>query len=197
MSPASAVAARVTVAGVGQPVGVLGVASRLVIAPVKTSSASRIGVSKVPAGDGPAPEIPGTVERSVFPSTAAKSGRSKRIAGVSERKAMGSLFFSCRVKRSGTMFEVVERLTARGITREALVEAGMALYVPHGLEADAARVRLGALLERHLRDPNVAALLIGAILLEEELVEQRRRSDSPRTRSSWSRTRSSGWPSPR
>ena len=72
------------------------------------------------------------------------------------------------------MFEVAERLAARGITREALVEAGMALYVPHGMEADAARARLGALLERHLRDPNVAALLIGAMLLEEELVERRR-----------------------
>ncbi len=93
-SPASASAARVTVAGVGQPVGVLGVASRLVMAPVRTSSASRIGVSRVPCGDGPAPEIPGTVERSVFPSTAAKSGRSNRIAGVSERNGHGiSIFF--------------------------------------------------------------------------------------------------------
>ena len=75
------------------------------------------------------------------------------------------------------MFEVVERLDARGITRGALVEAGMALYVPHGMDADAASERLGALLDRHLRDPNVAALLIGAMLLEEELVEKRRRSE--------------------
>ncbi|NLX49667.1 MAG: phosphatidylglycerophosphatase A [Methanospirillum sp.] len=75
------------------------------------------------------------------------------------------------------MFEIEERLAARGITREALVEAGMALYVPHGLEAGAARARLDALIARHLRDPNVAALLVGALLLEEELVERRRASE--------------------
>lgn len=75
------------------------------------------------------------------------------------------------------MFEVEERLAARGITCDALVEAGMALYVPHGMGEEAARERLGALIERHLRDPNVAALLIGAVLLEEELVERRRTSE--------------------
>lgn len=75
------------------------------------------------------------------------------------------------------MFEVEERLAARGVTREALVEAGMALYVPHGLDAAAAALRLEALLDRHLRDPNVAALLIGALLLEEELVERREGSE--------------------
>ncbi len=75
------------------------------------------------------------------------------------------------------MFEIEERLAGKGITREALVEAGMALYVPHGLGPDAAAARLDALLTRHLRDPNVAALLVGAILLEEELVERRKSSE--------------------
>ncbi len=75
------------------------------------------------------------------------------------------------------MFEVEARLAARGVTREALVEAGMVLYVPHGLEGGAARERLGALIDRHLRDPNVAALLVGALLLEQELVERRERSE--------------------
>ena len=75
------------------------------------------------------------------------------------------------------MFEIEERLATKGITREALVEAGMALYVPHGLDSEAAAVRLDALVTRHLRDPNVAALLIGAILLEEELVERRKESE--------------------
>lgn len=75
------------------------------------------------------------------------------------------------------MFEIEERLATKGITREALVEAGMALYVPHGLNFEAAAMRLDALVTRHLRDPNVAALLIGAILLEEELVERRKKSE--------------------
>jgi len=75
------------------------------------------------------------------------------------------------------MFEIEERLAGKGITREALVEAGMALYAPHGLEPAEAAARLDALLARHLRDPNVAALLVGAILLEEELVERRKNSE--------------------
>jgi hypothetical protein len=54
---------RVMVAGVGHPVGVFGRAATLVIAPVVTSSASRTGVSRVFSGEGPAPEIPGTVEK--------------------------------------------------------------------------------------------------------------------------------------
>ena len=75
------------------------------------------------------------------------------------------------------MFEIEERLATRGITRKALVEAGMALYVPHGLDPEASAARLDALFTRHLRDPNVAALLIGAVLLEEELVERRKGSE--------------------
>ena len=75
------------------------------------------------------------------------------------------------------MFEIEERLNAKGITRTALVEAGMALYVPHGQEIAAARVRLDNLLTRALRDPNVSALLVGALLLEDELVERRRDSE--------------------
>ncbi|HOT94683.1 MAG TPA: phosphatidylglycerophosphatase A [Methanoregulaceae archaeon] len=75
------------------------------------------------------------------------------------------------------MFEIEERLARKGITREALVEAGMALYVPHGLSSAKAAERLDSLLARHLRDPNVAALLIGAVLLEEELVERRKGSE--------------------
>lgn len=75
------------------------------------------------------------------------------------------------------MFEVEERLARKGITREAIIEAGMALYVPHGLGPEMAAARLDGLLTRHLRDPNVAALLVGAVLLEEELVERRRESE--------------------
>jgi hypothetical protein len=55
------------VAGVGQPVGVLGFEGWLWIEPLRTSSESRFGVNKVFFGEGPAPEIPGTVERRVFP----------------------------------------------------------------------------------------------------------------------------------
>jgi hypothetical protein len=52
------------------------------------SSESRTGVRTVFAGEGPAPETPGTVERSVFPRTTQKSGRSGRFGGLPERKGI-------------------------------------------------------------------------------------------------------------
>jgi hypothetical protein len=58
----------------------------LVIAPVVMSSASRTGVSSVFSGVGPAPDIPGTVDSMVFPSTTAIIGRRGLNPGSSERK---------------------------------------------------------------------------------------------------------------
>jgi hypothetical protein len=66
--------ARVIDAGVGQPVGVFGFTGLLVIDPWIISSASRIGVSRVFSGFGPAPEIPGTVLRIVLARMLEKTG---------------------------------------------------------------------------------------------------------------------------
>jgi hypothetical protein len=75
-------------AGVGQPDGVLGFSCILEIRPFTISSASRTGVSRVFSAVGPAPEIPGTVERRVFASIPQKTGFEKAISGVFERKPM-------------------------------------------------------------------------------------------------------------
>lgn len=71
------------------------------------------------------------------------------------------------------MFGALERLRARGVEVDGMVEAGMALYVPHGIDAEAAAVILKKLILRALDDPNVSSLLVGAILLEEELFGRR------------------------
>jgi hypothetical protein len=75
-------------AGVGQPVGVFGLTDWLVIRPVVTSSASRFGVRSVCSGVGPAPEMPGIVEITVFPSITQKTGFFPEIWGVPIRNAM-------------------------------------------------------------------------------------------------------------
>ena len=68
--------ALVMVAGVGQPVGVFGLAGILVIAPFVISSASSTGVRRVFSAVGPAPETPGTVESMVLARIPIKSGLS-------------------------------------------------------------------------------------------------------------------------
>jgi hypothetical protein len=75
-------------AGVGQPDGVLGFRGILEIRPFAISSASRTGVSRVFSAVGPAPEIPGTVERRVFASIPQKTGFEKVISGILERNTM-------------------------------------------------------------------------------------------------------------
>ena len=67
------------------------------------------------------------------------------------------------------MFGIYERLAEKGVTMDEIVEAAMALYVPHGMPADKARGAIRARIEKSLTDPNVASLLLGAVLLEEEL----------------------------
>jgi hypothetical protein len=76
------------VAGVGQPVGVLGLSGKLVILPLVTSSASRLGVKRVFSGVGPAPDKPGIVEIMVFPRIIQKIGFLHGIFGDSERKGI-------------------------------------------------------------------------------------------------------------
>ncbi|TAJ44195.1 phosphatidylglycerophosphatase A [Methanofollis fontis] len=75
------------------------------------------------------------------------------------------------------MFEIEERLSSKGITTEAIVDAGMALYVPHGMDAEEARRRLHTRITASYNDPNISSLLLGAILLEEELFERRANSE--------------------
>jgi hypothetical protein len=79
-------------AGVGQPVGVLGLTGKLVIAPVVISSASRTGVKRVFSAEGPAPETPGTVESRVLARIPQKTGRVQETRGTAERKA---ILFNC------------------------------------------------------------------------------------------------------
>lgn len=67
------------------------------------------------------------------------------------------------------MFRITERLAGKGITIEDMVAAALVLYVPHGLSADEASGRIHEKITKYLKDPNVASLLIGAILLEDEL----------------------------
>jgi hypothetical protein len=61
----------------------------LIITPLVISSASSTGVRRVFSGPGPAPEIPGTVESSVFARMPAKKGLLKAMSGFSERNPIG------------------------------------------------------------------------------------------------------------
>ncbi|MDD1718761.1 MAG: phosphatidylglycerophosphatase A [Methanoregulaceae archaeon] len=67
------------------------------------------------------------------------------------------------------MFGVEQRLAERGVTADEMIAAAMVLYVPHGKTAAQAEEDLREKFKRYLRDPNVSSLLIGAILLEDEL----------------------------
>lgn len=75
------------------------------------------------------------------------------------------------------MFEIEERLEKKGITTDAIVEAGMALYVPHGMSPESARERLRERIAASYLDPNISSLLLGAVLLEEELYDRRKNSE--------------------
>lgn len=74
------------------------------------------------------------------------------------------------------MFEIVQRLERKGITEDAIVKAAMEIYVSHGMDNESAAAELHRKIQKYLRDPNVASLLLGAILLEDELYV--RRADS-------------------
>jgi hypothetical protein len=67
---------------------VFGLRGRLVIRPVVTSSASRLGVRRVFSGVGPAPEKPGIVEIRVFPRITQNKGFLQGTQGVPERNGI-------------------------------------------------------------------------------------------------------------
>ena len=75
------------------------------------------------------------------------------------------------------MFEIEERLEAHGITLDAVVDAAMGLYVSHGMPEQEAAIEIKKKIQKSLRDPNVSSLLLGAILLEEELYIKRKDSE--------------------
>jgi len=67
------------------------------------------------------------------------------------------------------MFGIAERLEGMGIGIPPMVEAAMALYVPHGIPPGEAPGIIAAKLAKAMKDPNVSSLLLAAVLLEEEL----------------------------
>lgn len=75
------------------------------------------------------------------------------------------------------MFEIEERLLEQGISLDEIVQAGMALYVSHGMQETEAAANLRAKIQKYLKDPNVSSLLLGAILLEDELYNKRKNSE--------------------
>jgi len=76
-----------------------------------------------------------------------------------------------------TMFEIEQRLEEKGVTLDIMVSTAMELYVPHGFEAADAAPRIREKMTRALTDPNVSSLLLGAILLEDELYWKRKNSE--------------------
>ena len=75
------------------------------------------------------------------------------------------------------MFEIEDRLLEHGISLDEIVHAGMALYVSHGMDEQDAAVNLREKIQKYLKDPNVSSLLLGAILLEDELYIKRKNSE--------------------
>jgi alpha-ribazole phosphatase CobZ len=75
------------------------------------------------------------------------------------------------------MFEIEKRLRDLGITPDDMVAAAMGLYVSHGMPDEEAAVQIKKKILRYLEDPNVASLLLGAILLEDELYTKREDSE--------------------
>lgn len=75
------------------------------------------------------------------------------------------------------MFEIEQRLQKYGVTIDDMVSAAMGLYVSHGLPDDQAATEIKKMIKKYLDDPNVASLLLGAILLEEELYVKRKNSE--------------------
>ncbi|NLA39374.1 MAG: phosphatidylglycerophosphatase A [Methanomicrobiales archaeon] len=75
------------------------------------------------------------------------------------------------------MFEIEHRLEDRGIRRKDIIASAMELYVSHGIEAEEAAGLLDAKIGRAFEDPNVSSLLLGAMLLEDELYWQRKNSE--------------------
>ena len=75
------------------------------------------------------------------------------------------------------MCEIEQRLLNRGISCEDIVAAAMELYVSHGMPEDQAAAEIKRKIVKCFDDPNVSSLLLGAILLEDELFCRRKDSE--------------------
>jgi alpha-ribazole phosphatase CobZ len=75
------------------------------------------------------------------------------------------------------MFEIEQRLLDKGITLDDMVSAAMGLYVSHGMAEAEAEGEIMRKIKKYLDDPNVSSLLLGAILLEDELYHKRKNSE--------------------
>jgi alpha-ribazole phosphatase CobZ len=75
------------------------------------------------------------------------------------------------------MFEIQQRLLEKGITLDEMVTAAMGLYVSHGMPEEEAALEIRKKITKYLDDPNIASLLLGAILLEDELYTKRKNSE--------------------
>ena len=75
------------------------------------------------------------------------------------------------------MFEIEQRLLEKGVTLDDIVSAAMGLYVSHGMPEDQAAGEIRKKIKKYLGDPNVSSLLLGAILLEDELFHKRENSE--------------------
>jgi alpha-ribazole phosphatase CobZ len=75
------------------------------------------------------------------------------------------------------MFEIEQRLLDKGITLDEIVSAAMGLYVSHGMPEGQAEGEIMKKIKKYLNDPNVSSLLLGAILLEDELYHNRENSE--------------------
>jgi alpha-ribazole phosphatase CobZ len=75
------------------------------------------------------------------------------------------------------MFEIEQRLLNRGISLDDIVTAAMELYVSHGMPENQAATEIKRKIVKYLDDPNVSSLLLGAILLEDELFCRRKNSE--------------------
>jgi len=75
------------------------------------------------------------------------------------------------------MFEIERRLQEKGVSLDAIVAAAMELYVSHGMNENDATQNLHKKIKKYLQDPNVSSLLLGAILLEDELYHNRADSE--------------------
>lgn len=155
-----------------------------------------MGVRSVFSAVGPAPETPDIVDNSVFAKIPQNTGFLQENCGLPERNAIDNhrvylIPEGLKISISGlhndiilpsiqtptSMFEIEKRLRDKGISLQDIVTAAMGLYVSHGMTEDEAAVEILKKIRKYLDDPNVASLILGAILLEEELYTNRRNSE--------------------
>lgn len=95
---------------------------------------------------------------------------------IDRTRCSNGIILAC-TQLSEYMFEIEKRLSDRDISVDEMVSAAMGLYVSHGMADEDAAVEIKKKIRKYLDDPNVASLLLGAILLEDELYTKRKDSE--------------------